>query len=504
MATRHPDWIQYDLDYAQYLQDLEDWLDGKVLHEDDLADRLEAVKNARKDAESAYEAIRAVHESMIDDLESVVRDAMSGEIMFGGEDGAGLIRVDPDRIIESRIYVATYVTDWGEESEPSEVSDMVELDQNDSIDVTISAPPAGRNIEKWRLYRSNSGSQAAGFQFVDEMLISTLSYRDELKPEHLGESCPTFGWAEPPFRIDSGSPAAIKPPKGADPFMRGAVGMPNGIVAGFVDNFVAFCHPYHPYAWPVEYQITTEFPIVGLGVFGQTLFVGTKGNPYLISGSDSASMSAIKLDADQACVSRRSIASIGGGVVYASPDGLCLASQQGVQLATADLYSREEWQALNPASIVASTHDGIYYFWCDGGAFALEPMQRKLGRIDAVATAVHKDIVNDHLFAVVGDKVKKLFAESRRVGKWRSATAKIERQMPLAWLQVDGEQTSNDPVTVRWIADGTQRYEKAVTSREPVRLPAGRWQYHEIEIEGSSRVVSITMAGSTQELQGVA
>lgn len=349
------------------------------------------------------------------------------------------------------------------------------------------------------------GSDTAAFQFVDDILVGTLSYTDSLKGSQLGEVCPTTTWAEPPYRQDDASAAPVRPPKGADPYLRGLVGMPNGIVAGFIDNFVAFCHPYHPYAWPVEYQITTEHPIVGLGVFGQTLFVGTMGHPYLISGSDSASMSADKLPHFQACVSRRSIVGVGDGVVYASPDGLCMASPRGVELLTGALFARADWQALHPEQIVAAEHEGVYYFWTPGACWALDFLAKKLGRVVLPGlTAVCRDILADHLFAVVGGQVLKLFGGAQaRTGRWRTSRTVFPRQTPLAWIEADGDQGAAVPVAVRWYGDGELRYTAMLDSIEPQRLPPGRWLEHEVEIESAARLTKVALATATAELQGV-
>ena len=54
-----------------------------------------------------------------DKIDSLIQSMIDGEPLFGGEDGEAMIKVDPDRIIDTRFYVATYVTDWGEESQPS-------------------------------------------------------------------------------------------------------------------------------------------------------------------------------------------------------------------------------------------------------------------------------------------------------------------------------------------------------------------------------------------------
>ena len=496
-----PEWEAYLEAYAQWQSDLADWEREGGAAADQDSSRAAKVQELQARAVTVSNEIEAEYFRRRDEIAEIVGAFIRGQSLISGEDGDGLIKVAPDRIIDTRFYIATYVTDWGWESAPSAVSEMLEVDQNDSVTITVPAPPPDRHITHWRLYRSNVGSASAAFQFVDEMLITTPSYHDELKGEQLGEPCPTLTWAEPPVRLDNASPATIKPPKGPDPYLKGAVGMPNGIVAGFIDNFVAFCHPYHPYAWPVEYQVTTEFPIVGLGVFGQTLFVGTMGNPYLISGADSASMSALKLDSEHSCVSRRSIVGVGNGVVYASPDGLCLASQGGVQLLTGDLFSREDWQALNPASIVAAVHEGVYYFWTAAGCWALDFVGKKLGTVTGVdATALHRDMLTDHLYAVVGNEVRKLFSQGRRDATWRSGVAQLPAQAPLAWVQVDSRFEAG-PVTVRWTGDGALRHTATFHDTTPQRLPPGRWLEHEVEIETASRVTKIMLAGSTAELK---
>ena len=498
--VRSPAWEAYDADLVQYRRDLADWEREQGEATTAAIGATARIHRLRQECEALSNEIEAEYFRRRDNIIDLVASALAGHNLLGGEDA--MIQVDPDRIIDTRFYVATYVTDWGEESAPSPVSDMVEIDQNDSVTVTIPAPPPGRHIEKWRLYRSNVGTQTATFQFVEELLVSTPTYTDDLRGEQLGEPCPTLTWAEPPVRINSGSAASIKPPKGSDPYLRGAVAMPNGIIAGFIDNFVAFCHPYHVYAWPVEYQITTEFPIVGLGVFGQTLFVGTRGNPYLISGADSASMSAVKLDSEHACVSRRSIASAGNGVIYASPDGLCLATHNGVEVLTSALFSREDWQALNPSSITAIVHEGVYYFWTATACWALDFAAKKLGTVTgAPATAVHRDTLTDHLYAVVGGDVRKLFSAGRRTATWKSGVAQLPAQAPLAWLQVDSRFEAG-PVVVTWMGDGAQRHQVSVDSITPRRLPPGRWLEHEVVVESASRVTKVMLAGSGAELRG--
>jgi hypothetical protein len=256
----------------------------------DQASLVARIKQDQASAASLHDQIYGEYQRRLTNLSDLVTGAVNAQNMLGV---GGMVAIDPDKLIDTRFYVVTHVTDWGWESAPSPVSASVDVAQNDTVTVRVPRPPDGRQIQKWRVYRSNVGTQDAAYQFVKDVLVADeMSYVDMVASEDLGEVCPTFGWVEPPYRWDNSSAQEIKPPKGDDPFLRGLVAMPNGVLAGYIDNYVAFCDPYHPYAWPVDYQITTDTPIVGLGVFGQSLFVGTMGNPYVISGADSASMSA--------------------------------------------------------------------------------------------------------------------------------------------------------------------------------------------------------------------
>lgn len=397
------------------------------------------------------------------------------------------------RQTDTRFYLVTFVTDWGEESAPSPVSDLVEVDQNDTIAINRPAVASAvsynsRHIVAWRVYRSNVGSDSAAFQYVGEADVATATLADAVPAAALGEVLPTTTWMEPPS-------------------LRGMVGMPNGVMAGFTGNTVAFCEPYTPYAWPVAYQITTEYPIVGMGAFGQTLFVGTTGNPYFITGSDSASMSALKMESNQSCSSARSIASVQGGVLFASPDGLCVADAAGVKVITQGIYTREDWQALSPSTMFAAEHEGIYYLFYNNGAkgcLAFDLASKKLGRVSLQADAAFNDLVSDTLYVANGTSILAIFGgATRRTARWKSKRMTMPAQAGMAWLKVYGDQTPDAPVTLRLYGDGALAHTATVTNINPQRLPPGRWLEFEVDVESQSRVTRVVIAGSTQELQAV-
>lgn len=433
------------------------------------------------EAVSALEQVRSLYSVLRDSLPNLASNAFKSFQVQTAERQSARAVVP---IIEDRFYIATYVTDWGEESAPSAVSARVEVDQNDTVTVTIAPPPAGRNITLWRLYRTNAGANSAAFQGLHEGPIGTLSFLDVFKGSELQEVCPTITWVEPPLNL------------------RGLVGAPNGVMAGFFGNTVCFCEPYIPYAWPVEYQVTVEPPIVGMAVFGQTIFVGTEGTPYFISGADSASMSAQKVESNQACASARSIAAVQGGVLYASPDGLCLADGNGVTVVSSGLFSREDWQALNPATMHAVEYEGIYYLAHGTGCLTFDLASRKLGRLSLAATTFFVDRTSDELFAVVGSSIVSVFGGTdRRTGEWKTPLITMPAQAGLSWVKVYGQQSPAAPAVVRWWGDGVLRHTATFQNTEPQRLPPGRWLEHEVEIESTARITRVSLAGSTQELQ---
>jgi hypothetical protein len=278
--------------------------------------------------------------------------------------------------------------------------------------------------------------------------------------------------------------------------------MPNGVMAGFFGNTVAFCEPYIPYAWPVDYQISTEHPIVAMASFGQTLVVGTRGSPYYVSGADSASMSAVKMDSRQSCVSARSMISVDGGVIYASPDGLCVADNQGIRVLTQGIMNRVEWQGLDPASLVCAFHDGVIYLYGSTGVtYSINLLTGKMSTVDIGAiTTLYVDNVTDKLYSAYGTNIKSLFtAGSTRTATWKSKIFVMPRQLGFAWLTIESD--FNAPITVKLYGDGVLRHTATVSSRLPVRLPAGEFLEYQLEVSGTDRWNSITIASSTSELQ---
>lgn len=286
-----------------------------------------------------------------------------------------------------RVYVYTFVSAWGEEGPPSPVSAITTVENGETVDLTaMDAAPAGDyNITKWRIYRSLGGSGGTQLQFVAEVTINASSpqYNDSVADADLAELIPSTDWVPPPVDLI------------------GIVAMPNGVIAGFRENEIYLCEPYQPHAWPTKYSMSVNYPIVGLGVFGNSIVVTTTSYPYLITGSDPSSMSKERLSYVQPCVSSRGIVSAASGVIYPTPDCLFYIGSGGGRSITEKLYSRNEWQAISPGTMRSAIFDGMYVgFTGIGSAIVLdyEGGDNQLTTLDIIADSVYSDPETDRLY----------------------------------------------------------------------------------------------------------
>ena len=248
---------------------------------------------------------------------------------------------------ETRAYIYTNVSMFGsvkEESGPSPASTVTVT--NTGATVTVSgfsaAPTTGYNITSRRIYRSVAGTSSTVYSFVAEIPVATTSYADSLSVTQLGSALTTLTFLPPPTGL------------------KGIVTMPNGMLAGFVDNQVWFCEPYLPHAWPSQYTMSVDYPIVGLGVYDTTVVVMTTKRTYLITGSSPDALSQTKLPLIQPCASKRSISSDQYGVLYASPNGLVSIGSGTQDVITTPLYTRDEWQTLAPTSMLGVIYNNLY------------------------------------------------------------------------------------------------------------------------------------------------
>lgn len=392
----------------------------------------------------------------------------------------------PPRTALDTVYTVTCMTRFGEEGPPSPPSGIVtRWDSGEDIpaggNVILdlpSIPSSNQDIVAKRVYRAESGGN---YQFVAEVQPYEQTFRDEINSASMGRVLESVDWDMP------------------DASMTGLTQLPNGILAGFFGSTLAFCEAYYPHAWPVGYQLAFDDPIVGIAAVSGGLIVVTTGQPWLVTGSSPAAMASMKLDVNQPCSAKRSVVDMGGYALYASPDGLVAAGGDGARVVTQEVFSREQWQAINPSSIHAYRYDGRYLAFSDGGCFAFSP-QEGVDFFDVEASGGYYDVTRDTLYLIQGGNVAAWGRGDAMTYRWRSRIHEVPPGG--AGFSCAKVIAREYPVTLRVIANDETVLEHEVTDAQMFRLPAGYtlsrdW---EVEVEGSREVQSVQVAMTPGEL----
>lgn len=387
-------------------------------------------------------------------------------------------------------YTYTYVTDDDEESAPAPVSArLVRYVTDQAVLGDFTPPPSGYGsiITRIRVYRTQTGSDSTSFFFLREDLISGLTTLAD-DNRQLQEVLETKGWLPPP----------------AD--LKCLTGMWGGMMAGISGRGIRLCEPNVAYAWPIAYEyVPLDYSPVALGTFGQNLVVLTNGAPMILSGTAPDSMDEMPVDFVQACLSVRSVVNMGHGVAWASPDGLAYIGAGGPRLLTAGILDRDDWQAINPSSIVACMFDGRYVAsYMDGvisKGFILDPSNPAgVYFFDTGFTTAYTDDLQDALYVLQGTTIRKWDAGATYSSvSFRSRVFRTPRPIPApSCAQVMAD---TYPVLLTIFADNTQVFSGLVNSAEPIRLPGGyHAQEFDMEVLASGPVQSVAMAHSLDEL----
>lgn len=417
-------------------------------------------------------------------------------------------------------YVYTFVNDLGQESAPSPAS--LTIQRPDGISVTVTTPttiPTGISddygIVTKRIYRAVTGSLGSEFRFVVEQDVGVAEYVDLLTDAELGEVLETTDWDLPPDD------------------MRFILALPNGIMVGAAGNQLCFSAQNRPHAWPISYRLATDTEITGLGNVDTTVFIGTKSFVYTASGNDPSSYSMSKPGAPHACAQHRSIAYLLRiGVVFAGPDGLMASNgPTDVVNLTETIFTRDQWQALLPETILGIAHDDIYFFFAgdpEGSepkkAYALDMKPTGFGLIELSlhACAVATDFERDALIMVLDEYEEPstellppesgiaVTADGATLYEWDAGTDLMRYSWTgklwlvpfpgaFAWVRVRAADYVE--LQIEFSVDGVPFYTRLVTSDLAFRIPV-RSTYNIIDwrVIGISTVRTVELADDVSEL----
>jgi hypothetical protein len=209
-------------------------------------------------------------------------------------------------------------------------------------------------------------------------------------------------------------------------------------------------------------------------------------------------MSDMQLDSDQPCLASRSLVDMGQYAIYASPNGLVAAGGGEATVITRGMISKEQWLALDPASIHGYRHEGRYLAFYAGGCFSFTPGEG-FEFYDISAAAGYYDISRDNLYLIQGNSITVWGEGDLLEMRWRSKIHEQTLGTPFSCAKVNAKAY---PVTMSIFVDGVELYTHEALSRALFRIPvtgndSREW---EIEVRGTNEVSSVQLASAPAEL----
>lgn len=414
-------------------------------------------------------------------------------------------------IVRSSAYCYTVVQSLAgglirHESAPSPASAVIDVPDGDGVVVsgfTIPSLPDIR-ITHVRIYRTVSGAQSSDFRFLAELSVEELrglgwKYVDTLHDKDVsGEILMTSAWDAIPDNA------------------RGLIKTDNGIYACFRGNELLVSEPFIPYAYPASYRLTVEDTIVALAHVDGTIVVLTTGRPYLAQGTAPESLNLVHLPIEQSCVSALSVATLPGGVMYASPDGLMWFTSNEQNLATGGTFSREQWRAMGPERLMGSVHDGRYVGFFEGSN---KGFLYYIGRADVVrlelpegwkVRALYHHSEDDALYLSVeapeGNGIWQFEAENGDLlpYRWKSKLFFTSSLCAMSAARVRGEQNARNAVRMEiYGPDGKRaRTSLRLTGDRAVRIrPMRSERVWSFRLSGTADVYEARMGGGVEEVE---
>jgi len=388
-----------------------------------------------------------------------------------------------------RFYTFSYVSPLGEEGPPMATPLPVTSVQNGQT-VTLNFNTetlTNYNLATGlrRIYRTAQGTNSTTFEFVADVVIGTTTYADSILDSALGEIMPSANWFAPPAA------------------MIGLKSTGSGFFVGYYGNTLYVSELFMPHAWNPNNELAFPFPITALAVTTDSIVVFTQGNPYLVTGTDPATLTAIKIDNAQSVPFRKSCVDMGGYVMAASPDGLIAIQQAQIQMATLDYYTLQQWQAaFPPATLYGFYYEGIYvgFSGSNGFMFDMRKSPAVLTTLSGFPTIVggYNDLSTDTLYLLDSTGIIWSWETGNpMMFTWKSKPVRV----PMPMCPACGRIYASGTVTFQLWADGNPVYSVAVSDSNVFRLPSGyRGREFYVQLSGTNAVDSLSIANSVAEL----
>lgn len=426
---------------------------------------------------------------------------------------------------EPRSYIYTFVDPLGNESAPSEASEVIDTDINGNATIGfVTTPPEdGFEIAFIRIYRGvplygnpedprvnvpgqMQFQEAVGSEyfFVSEIPYTEgmVTFTDDVPADCLGEIAPKCCFGPPPECLEN------------------LIVTENGTLVGSVGKKVYFSEPWRFHAWACDLNL--DHCVKAMEFSRGQIYVATDSYPYVINpefGDEDCyccrQVTKATIKAPITC--KKSMVSTATGVMYASNHGLIKMDGAALNVNTSSYLSQDNWLKYRPHELTAAYHMGMYFGFNSQGGFIWDVSEGAYSDeyIGEAARFTELSLTPDAVFTTDQDELVMSFDGD--IYKWDDS----DTFMPFFWrtkLNVeagyrnysvakivgkDWLRTRSFPneVTVRFYIDDKLMFTRKVNCSKPFRLPRGFEGINfQIELEGIEEIMELHMATSHGEL----
>lgn len=434
---------------------------------------------------------------------------------------------------EPRSYFYTFVNEFYEESSPSPISEIWDVDVDGNTVLGFNIPPMTGgycNPTSIRIYRGlptgaipndpaglrskiaddidpidYDNMVASAFFFVDEIVYreGAFEYNDSIEADCLGEANTSE---------DNMPPSEC---------LQNIQMTENGSLVASNGKELWFSEPYRFNAWNCAMNL--DDCIVNFKVARSAIYVATDAFPYVISTKPNEDADCLccrnvnKLLEPAPIVSHQSMVITNTGVMWASAVGLVRLSGNAMKIETHDIMSESDWQAYLPHQIKGEYYKGKYFGFNTQKGFVYDLTDGiysdsylgesgKFSELSIVPDAVYRTENNNLFMSIDGNIFRWNNSNVFIPYTWRSKlhvesgtrNYSIMKVVFENWLR--GRQSPN-PVTIRLYSDDKLYFERKVSCSKPFRIPKGIDGINfMIEVTGIENVNQIHMATSKVEL----
>lgn len=428
-------------------------------------------------------------------------------------------------------YCFTHVVKWAdgyeEESAPSPITAVVSLYDDQYNKLTIASgytlptiANSGNDVTHFRFYRTVTGSNGNTEYQLIKVSVGDANGPTQALAYDIPASSSVIVWD-----VDSvSSPTMLNQVFSdvlpADPWdlppdlLDGLTLAPNGFNVGFKGNKLYLSYPLHPYAFP--YTKSLPATIVAIGVLDDNIVVLTNSFPFVFTGSDPKYLSRIRINNNQANLSKSGTVETPHGIVYPSPEGLQIVSRGGMKNLTAGVFTKDQWLSLTPANLISFWHEGKYYGFFEGTRTGIvldfrDSETPSLVDIELASGSLvyggHVDPDTNTLFLLIKKADSNYYIESfasavtKFTYTWASRPIIVPGWLNFSVGQVYGEFSGGATVTLKLYGDRVLLDTITVSSTEPFRFSSSvRAEEIYIEVSGTVVIKKIKIATSTEDL----